>query len=126
MREDTFKRDLSDKEMEIYHLFRQMQDAMIDKDTNRLRQLISDNARFVHMSGTVQSKEEYLKDIETGRLNYRKTVLKDVDVKISEDKAVITCTAYLTASAYGASGTFPMNVTSIYRREKNGWVFVGR
>ena len=125
MREDTFKRDLSDEEMKIYHLFRKMQDAMIDKDMDLLRQLISDNAKFVHMSGAVQSKEEYLKDIETGRLDYRKTVLKDVDVEINEDKAVITCTAYLTARAYGASGTFPMNVSSTYQKNGDTWTFIG-
>lgn len=84
------------------------------------------DAQFVHMSGTVQSKAQYLKDIEMGRLDYKHTELKDVEVTIEGEYSCIKCGAYLTATAYGATGTFPMNVKSWFQKVDGEWKYISK
>ena len=78
------------------------------------------------MSGTVQSKAQYLQDIEMGRLDYKHTELKDVEVTIEGEYSCIKCRAYLTATAYGATGTFPMNVKSWFQRVDGEWKYISK
>ena len=62
--------DLNDQEKQI--LFRQAEfcQAMIDKDIKTLKKLTSPDKTFVHMSGKVQTRDEFFNDISNQQLQY--------------------------------------------------------
>lgn len=98
--------------------------AMCDSDIDSMRQIVSEDMVFVHMSGMKQSKEEYLADIANGRLNYYTIGIRDPKIIIDGDHASITYTLVLNASAYGARGTYHMKGTHHYEKRNGSWIMV--
>ena len=50
--------------------FERFEQAMIDKDIDTLNDLVTADKTFTHMSGKVQTKEQFFGEIEDGTLNY--------------------------------------------------------
>lgn len=98
--------------------------AMTDADMNTLKDIISQNMIFTHMSGKQQSRDEYLHDIETGHLKYYTIGIANPNIKVNKDMANITFTSILNAYAYGARGTFKMKGTHHYKRINGVWIAV--
>ena len=61
---------LTEEQMEILLLQAKYCQAMTDADTDTMRELVSEDMTYTHMSGKTQTREEYFADIEKGRLNY--------------------------------------------------------
>ena len=72
----------TDKE-QIETLYRDMYEAMVAKDTVVLNRVHADDFVLTHMTGMHQSKQEYIKAITNGTLNYLvaagAVVTKDVE-----------------------------------------------
>ena len=60
----------TEEQMEILVLQTRYCQAMTDADTDTMRELVSEDMTYTHMSGKTQTREEYFADIEKGRLNY--------------------------------------------------------
>lgn len=115
---------LSDEESAV--LFRQAQycQAMTDADIETLRKIVSEEMIFTHMSGMQQTREQYFADIAAGRLRYFTIGIEDPKISIRGDKADITFTSVLNASAYDSRGTFRMKGTHHYENRDGEWIAV--
>ena len=76
---------------------------MTDADTDTMRELVSEDMTYTHMSGKTQTREEYFADIEKGRLNYFKIGIEAPVIEVDGDTATIEYTSVLNANAYGAT-----------------------
>lgn len=124
MDKDSFiNEEMTQEENEVYQVYRRMQDAMIAKDINTLDMIIMNGTRMKHSNGSTRSKEEYFREITSGVLNYYHTVLKDIQIKVTGNMAVLKCTAYLQAKVYGMSGTFPFPVDTSFEKENGKWFY---
>ena len=117
---------LSDEERSV--LFRQAEycQAMTDADIDKMREIISEDMTFTHMSGRRQSREEYFADIEKGRLNYFTIGIENPSITVDGNVAEITFTSILNANAYGARGTYRMTGTHRYEKRDGEWIAVNR
>ncbi|MBE6513370.1 MAG: nuclear transport factor 2 family protein, partial [Methanobrevibacter olleyae] len=50
-------------QMEVLHKFEEFQQAMIDKDAKMLNSIMDEDYTLIHMSGKIQTKQEYIEDI---------------------------------------------------------------
>ncbi len=50
---------LSNEEEIILNRYKEMQQAMVDRDIDKLNKIVKDGTTFTHMSGRTQTKEEY-------------------------------------------------------------------
>ena len=100
--------------------------AMTDADIDTMRELVSADMVFTHMSGRQQSREEYFADVADGRLCYFTIGIADPVIKVDGDKAKITYTSVLNANAYGARGNYRMKGTHHYEKRDGAWVAVNR
>ena len=98
--------------------------AMTDADIDTMRELVSEDMIFTHMSGRQQSREEYFADIADGSLNYFTVGIPDPVIKVNGDTATITYTSVLNASAYGARGTYRIKGTHYYEKRGGTWIVV--
>ena len=114
------------EEQAVYETYQTMQQAMIHKDMETLDRVVSDSAKFVHMSGKTQTKAEYFGEIADGTLNYYKSEIKNIQIEITGDTAVLRGRAKLTAKVYGISGSWPFQTNSWFRKEDGQWRFIGR
>ena len=100
--------------------------AMTEADIDTMREIVSEDMKFVHMSGMTQTREEYFADVADGSLTYDAIGMENPVVAVDGDTATVTYTSALTANAYGARGTFRMKGTHYYRRIDGEWIAVNR
>ena len=98
--------------------------AMTDADIDTMRELVSEDTIFTHMSGMQQTREEYFADVANGRLRYFTIGIENPVIKVDGNKAQITYTSVLNANAYGARGTYRMSGTHLYEKRDGAWITV--
>lgn len=113
--------ELSKEQKEIlYHQAKYCQ-AMTNADLDTLRELVSEEKTFTHMSGMQQTREEYFSDIQRRRLIYFTIGIDRPEITVDGDHAEIAYTSVLNANAYGARGTFRMSGTHYLVKENGNW-----
>jgi len=114
----------TEEQMEILLLQARYCQAMTDADTDAMRELVSEDMTYTHMSGKTQTREEYFADIEKGRLNYFTIGIENPVIEVNGDTATIEYTSVLNANAYGARGTFRMSGIHHYEKRDGSWILV--
>jgi len=90
-----------DDKQQIEALYREMYQAMVDKDTLKLNQIHADNFVLTHMTGMRQSKQIYIQSIANGTLNYYSAEHEQMDIKISGNTAILTGRSRVNAAVFG-------------------------
>ena len=109
---------LSDEELSVLYVQAKYCQAEI------MRELVSEDKTFTHMSGLQQTREEYFADVADGSLNYFTIGIADPVIMVEGDMAQLTYTSVLNANAYGARGTFRMKGTHHYEKRDGAWIIV--
>jgi len=107
------------EEEKVLAAYESMQQAMIDKDIDKLDRIIKDGTTFTHMSGKTQTKEEYFGEIADGTLNYYKYKIADCKIAVNGDTATLTANVTLTAKVYGMSGSWTLPVNAHFEKINN-------
>ncbi len=113
----------SNEEEIILNRYKEMLTAMMDKDENVLNEVIKDGTTFTHMSGKTQTKEEYIADIISRRLDYKAYKIENPKVTIDGNKGILKARVSLTANAYGAQGTWPFDTTAYFEKIDGKWYY---
>lgn len=116
------KGNLNDDQEEILERFIEFQNAMIEKDLDKLNELLDDNYTLTHMSGKTQTKDEYIDEIMDGTLNYYKSIILNPIIIISEeDKALLKADVTLDAKVYGIKGTWTLHSEQTLEKINGTW-----
>ena len=115
---------LSDEELAVLYAQAKYCQAMTEADIDTMRELVSEDKVFTHMSGLQQTREEYFADVADGSLTYYTIGIADPVIKVDGEKAQITYTSVLNADAYGAKGTFRLKGTHHYEKRDGAWIIV--
>ena len=99
-------------------------EAMTEADIDTMKELVSEDVVFTHMSGMQQTRDEYFSDVKNGNLRYFSIGIDRPVVQVNGDCASVTYTAVLNANAYGARGTFRMKGTHDYEKRDGVWIAV--
>ena len=118
--------NLLKEEKRVLNRYKEMQQAMIDKNMDKLNSIVKNGTTFTHMSGKVQTKEEYFKEIETGALDYQAYTIEKPSVSIHGNKASLKARVTLTANAYGAQGSYPFNVLAYFEKINGEWLYTNK
>ena len=117
---------LTKEELSVLYQAARYCQAMTDKDIDTMREIVSEDMIFVHMSGMRQTREEYFADVADGSLTYYTIGIADPVIEIDGDHAIITYTSILNANAYGARGTFRMKGSHHYENRDGAWIAVNK
>ena len=116
------KRNLTDIQEEVLARFIAFQEAMIEKDLEKLNEIICDNYTLTHMSGKTQSKQEFIDEIMDGTLNYYKSTINNPDITLfGENKAIFKADVTLDAKVYGIKGTWTLHSQQTMEKINNKW-----
>ena len=91
---------MDDRE-QLIKLYHDMYAAMVAKDEEELRRVHDDSFVLIHMTEMNQSKEEYIRAIMNGTLNYYSEQTDHIDVDIEGDQAVMTGNSRVSAAVFG-------------------------
>ena len=85
----------------IKEIYRKYWDAMIRKDADVLRDLMSDDYYLEHMTGARQSRDVFIKGLLDGTFNYYTADHDGIDVRIDGENARMTGKSRVLAAVYG-------------------------
>ena len=117
---------LTNEEEIVLNRYKEMEQAMIDKDIDKLQSIVEDGTTFTHMSGKTQTKEEYFEDIRSGALDYQSYTIENPKVTIEGNKAILKARVTLTANAYGAQGSYPFSITVYFEKVDGEWLYTNK
>ena len=117
---------LTKEELSVLYQAARYCQAMTDKDIDTMREIVSEDMVFVHMSGMRQTREEYFADVANGSLTYYTIGMADPVIEIDGDHAIVTYTSILNVNAYGARGTFRMKGSHHYENRDGAWIAVNK
>ena len=111
------------EEEKVLAVYKSMQQAMIDKDIDKLDRIVKDGTTFTHMSGKTQTKEEYFGEIADGTLNYYRYKIENGKINVSGNIATLSADVTLTAKVYGTSGSWTLPVNAHFEKINNEWIY---
>ena len=91
---------MSDQE-NLENCYRQMYRGMVDKDRTLLSEVLADAFVLIHMTGMRQSKEAFIKAVETGVLNYCSATHEQISTHIHGDTAQLVGQSVVRAAVFG-------------------------
>lgn len=113
---------MTNEEKEVLAAYEKMQQAMIDKNLEMMRSLVTEDKTFTHMSGRTQTREEFFAEIMNGTLNYYRSEIRDPVVTVENDRANLKASVTLTAMVYGMSGSWTLHTDTNFRKINHRWI----
>ena len=94
------------EQQEIIRAYERMYEGMITKDAGILDEVLDDSFVLVHMTGMRQSKEEFIKAVLNGTLNYYSAKHEHLPVQINGDTAVLKGQSCVCAAVFGGGKSY--------------------
>ena len=91
---------MTDEEI-IRNLYIELCDASINKNVNKLDEILADDYMLVHMTGMNQTKEDYINSVKNGDLKYYESIHEDIEITIKDNKANVVGKTITLASPFG-------------------------
>jgi uncharacterized protein (TIGR02246 family) len=109
---------------QIEALYREMYKAMVEKDTATLNRVHADDFVLTHMTGMHQSKQEYIRAIAGGTLNYYSAEHEQMDIQVDGDRATLTGRSRVNAAVFGGGRhTWRLQLYFSLVKEDGKWRF---
>lgn len=115
---------IEDNKAKILNLTRQLTQLMIDRNTTELNKILDTNFTLRHITGYVQSKEEWFSEIESERMKYYAYKEVKTLVKIDGDKAVFVGQNLLDARIWGTRNNWRLQQTMHLEKQNNKWIIL--
>lgn len=110
----------------LERLYHTMYQYMLAKDIDRLSDMLTAEFVLVHMTGLNQPKEEYLRCIRDGQLNYFTEETERVYIDLYGDNAVITGQSRVNAAVFGGGKhTWPLQLVIELKKQDGKWMMTG-
>ena len=99
--------------------------SLVDADMATARRLHADDFELINPVGGTLSKEQYLRRVASGELDYLEWEPVEIRVKLYGDSAVIRYQAHLRVSVKGSAGR-PVTFwhTDLYEKRNGQWQIV--
>ena len=100
--------------------------ALIAKDTITLKQLLHKDLSYGHSNAWVETKEDVIKNLISGKLAYSKIESKDFLWTASKDWATVRTTSAINYLLDGKEGTLQLHVMQCWLKTNKGWQLIAR
>ena len=108
----------------IRGLYREYWRCMITKDADGLRGMMTDDYTLLHMTGTKQSAEVFLKSLLDETFNYYSAEHDSIEVTVSGDRASMIGKSRVLAAVYGGGKhSWRLRGDFSLRKEEGRWRF---
>ncbi|MCR4871904.1 MAG: nuclear transport factor 2 family protein [Bacteroidales bacterium] len=84
--------------------------AMVSADTAALAAMMDEAIVLRHLSGTTQTRSEWLADVKSGTMRYHNVEKRDVHIRQDDDGCIkVRFTSIITATIWGSRGTWTLH-----------------
>jgi hypothetical protein len=103
-----------------------LDNALVKRDTIILKQLLHKDLTYGHSNGWVESKEELIKDLYSGKLEYNSIESSEYLWKTGSDWASVRSKAKVEYVMDGKKGELNLHVLQVWLKTNKGWQLVAR
>lgn len=114
----------ADGKSQILTLARQLTQLMIDRDTAGLDQILDPHFTLTHITGYVQSKEEWFSEIASERMKYYSYKEVKTSVEIKENRATFTGQNMLDARIWGSRNNWRLQQVMELENRNGKWIIL--
>ena len=100
--------------------------ALIEKDTATLKQLLHSNVTYGHSNGWVETKEDVIKDLASGKLVYYAIKSDSITWKLSPNWASMRSKTKAEVSVNGNRMELNLHVLEVWLKTNKGWQLIAR
>src|ERR1700739_2175154 len=94
--------------------------ALKSRDWDQLAAIYSDDYMLVRPDGSVLSKQEVLKDLQVGGLEFKNIEIRDTKVRVHGDTAILTAESRTVTSRQAEATTSHFRLVAVYVGEQGG------
>lgn len=114
-----------DDKQQIIRIYRQENQAMVEKDLPILKKILSDDMHLIHMTGYDQSKKEWLEQIKNEQMYYFSSEEESIyDLKIEGNKASFIGQNKVDARIYGSRNIWNLEMNMMFEKKAGAWLIV--
>ena len=121
---DLHASDTAKDEKAVLSIDRERAEAQIKQDSATLDRLLSDDLTYVHASGLVQSKAEFIADLQSSKRVYKSITNSDVNVRLLQGTAIITSKSEINVSFDGKENALCLQVIEVYAKRNERWQLI--
>ena len=113
-------------ETQLTQRLEQFRLSMIHPDSIVLADLASDDIEYVHSSGTVRNKQEFINEFMKRWTNFSKVTITNQTIKITGDNAIVRHRLVADAHNPGYPAVVDIIVLMVWRKEGGTWKMLAR
>lgn len=100
---------------------------LINKKYDSLNWLMDEQLTYIHSNGWIQSRQDVLDDLKSGKLNYTSVIVEESRVSYFTQSAVVTGKGIFKGlMADKSEFTIHLLYTEVYVRQRKQWKLVSR
>ncbi|HEY2931346.1 MAG TPA: nuclear transport factor 2 family protein [Acidobacteriota bacterium] len=99
-------------------------ESMTRADIAALEKLLGDDLTYVHSSGRLETKAEFLQSLRSGKLRYKSIDIKELQVRPYGNTAVLTGRCQVEINSNGEDLSFEIRYTDIWVKRQSTWQMV--
>ena len=116
----------STDEIKLTQTMQEFHQALIKKNTVSINQQTDKALTYGHSNGWVETKNELLKNLETGYNGYQSYKEDSISVSINSVAASVRYVADINATLKGQPSTYHLKVSEVWLKKGNRWVLFAR
>lgn len=114
------------EEAQVISLCRKKFEWMKAVRLDSLNRIVDERLSYIHSSGWIQTKKEFLDDFASGKLVIHDVVISEINARVYKRSAVVTGKGIFTTSLNGNRSSVNLLFTEVYVLERSGWKLVSR
>ncbi len=88
--------------------------------------VLDDQAKYVHSNGWIQTKQEVLDDVVSGKLDYREVIVSEASVRLYPNMAILIGKGKFSGIVNKNPFTIELLYTEVYVKEGTKWLLASR
>ena len=121
----SFAQDNSQKQTEVMMKMLELRNALINKDSVSLDDVLANDVSYGHTSGLIQTKSQLIRSVVSKEQDYKNIIPSDMNIRIYDNTAVVTMKSSVIMNYQGKPLTMDMYITLTWIK-KNKWQLVAR
>ena len=100
--------------------------ALVNKDSVALKELLDDQLNYGHSNGWIQTKKDVIADLFNGKLEYKRISAKDTEVRTQGKTAAVRSYTEVDCVLDGKPLSIKLKVLQVWVKKKKHWELFAR
>ena len=114
------------EEQKLATTMQQFHQALIQKDTMRIREQTDPALSYGHSNGWIESQDDLIKNLSTGYMNYHRFKEDSLTGAMNKDVAWFRFVADISVAMNGKDGSYHLKVLEVWVKKGKRWLLFAR